>query len=721
LPSELAQSAFVLGGFLYAVTTMEVFASALDADGRPTNWTSLGQRPGFGGSTSVAVHSADGRSGFLYLTGGGATMTGNPGTCWVAKLPGDGTMTAFQETSSLDPGPKYHSSAATSGHLYVAGGSWWSGGSFTGMGSDLPFVSVADIRADGTLTPWRRTAMLPRASSSWRIAALGGRLYALGPVGKGIEVLVADLLEDGSVAGWRRASAQLDQPSSRFGLASESGRLYVVGGTDFAQDTNVVAVGRIGPDGDVTGWDLSTADRFSGARSDAAVAGGNGHLYLIGGNGFFAHPPSGSFTDTQWATIDPATGHLAPPGEARMPRAPGPPLRVRAVAADGGAVVRWDPPADDGGARILTYAIAASRGDVRVEVGRDATSARIGGLENGLAYTFEVTARNAAGEGRGSGQSEIVTPWASATWRPATLMVTQLFARKPFIVGDELFARNYTRYLAAPFGADGLPWGQIGPGWEGGDSSATFPHFEAAAARPTGEATTCVYYVGGFDWTKTVGTTHVDCVQADGFRGKWPDGPKISATLAPTRQDGAAIVVEPFLYMLGGTHRDQGMATDLADVSFARIGGGGSLGPWSAGAALPEPVATPAVVAHGGSLYLVAPPGSPSAILRAAVRPDGSLGGWRPSGAPLPVAVAGARAGVLGDFLYVVSARSPAVLIGRFDSSGGVASWESDTDGSFGDPVLDVVTAPGRLYVRSASGLQMAHVDPGTGRLLRWR
>jgi hypothetical protein len=714
------QAAFVLGQYLYAVTNAEVFAAALDASGRPASWTSLGARPGFA-SSSATVFSSDGRSGFLYLTGGGGGMTGNPGTCWVARLPGNGTLGPFQETSRLEPGPNSHSSTASGGHVYVAGGAWWSGGSFTGTGTDLPFVSVADIRPDGTLAAWRRTAMLPRASSSWRITALGGRLYALAPVGYGSETLIGDLLADGSVAGWRRASAQLDRPYARFGFAAESGRLYVVGGSDFAQDTNAVAVGRIGPDGDVTGWDLSTADRFTGARSEAAVGAGNGNLYLVGGNGFFAHPPSGAFTDTQWATIDPATGHLAPTEEARRPRPPGPALRVRAAAADAGAVVRWDPPIDDGGTPIVAYAIAASQGGVRVEVGGDATSARIGGLENGLAYTFEVTARNAAGEGRGSGQSDLVTPWASATWRPATSMAKQFVARKPFIAGDELFARSYARYLAAPFGADGLPWGQIGPGWEGGNVSATFPRFEAAAARPTGETSACIYYVGGFDAIRTVGTTRVDCVQSDGFAGKWSAPPAISETLTPTRQDGAAIVVEPFLYILGGTHRDQGTSTDLADVSFARFGADGRHGPWSAAAALPEPVATPAVVAHGGSLYVVAPPGSPSAILRATARPDGSLDGWRLSGAPLPAAVAGARAGVLGDFLYVVSPRSPAVLIGRFDPAGGVASWESDADGSFGDPVLDVVTAPGRLYVRSASGLQMAHVEARTGRLLRWR
>jgi len=431
--------------------------------------------------------------------------------------------------------------------------------------------------------------------------------------------------------------------------------------------------------------------------------------------------PPETIAETRWATIDPATGHLAPPAQAAGPQPPGPPRHVHATSADSGASVRWDPPADDGGARVVTYTVAASQGGVQVEVPGNASSARIAGLENGLSYTFEVTARNSAGEGPGSGPSELVTPWSSSTWRPAIFSALQPYARTPFIAGEELFAHNYARYLVAPLGADGLPWGQIGPGWEGGDSFASFAHFEASAARTIGDATTCVYYVGGFDGTKTLGTTHVDCVQPDGFLGRWPVGPKIAESLAPTRLEGAAVVVEPFLYIAGGTQRDLAKASDLADVSFARIAVDGTLGPWRAGTALPEPVARPAIVARRESLYLVAPPGSQSAILRATIRPDGSLDGWRLSGAPLPLAIAGARAGVLGDFLYVVSAGSPAVLIGRFDSSGGIGSWEADPDGSFGDPVLDVVTAPGRLYVRSGSGLQMARVDPGTGRLLRWR
>ena len=61
------------------------------------------------------------------------------------------------------------------------------------------------------------------------------------------------------------------------------------------------------------------------------------------------------------------------------------------------------------------------------------------------------------------------------------------------------------------------------------------------------------------------------------------------------------------------------------------------------------------------------------------------------------------------------------MLVGHFGRDGNVASWEADSPESFADPVLDLLTAPGRLYLRNAKGLQLAHVDPQTGRLLRWR
>src|SRR5207244_9824197 len=103
----------------------------------------------------------------------------------------------------------------------------------------------------------------------------------------------------------------------------------------------------------------------------------------------------GAFYDVQWATIDPATGHLAPLSPGARPAAPSAPLSVAATPGDASATVRWVPPRDAGGALISRYAVSARPIDLtgqlaRVEIEADGnvTSANVTGLQNGTSYTF---------------------------------------------------------------------------------------------------------------------------------------------------------------------------------------------------------------------------------------------------------------------------------------------------------------------------------------------
>jgi hypothetical protein len=80
------------------------------------------------------------------------------------------------------------------------------------------------------------------------------------------------------------------------------------------------------------------------------------------------------------------------------------------TAGDTTVVVRWTPPAHDGGAPITAYLVTAyPSGTVRVEPGT-ATSATVNELPNGVPVAFTVTAVNAAGAGLASAPSIDVTP-----------------------------------------------------------------------------------------------------------------------------------------------------------------------------------------------------------------------------------------------------------------------------------------------------------------------
>ena len=97
---------------------------------------------------------------------------------------------------------------------------------------------------------------------------------------------------------------------------------------------------------------------------------------------------------------------------ASPPAAPAAPV---AIASDGSATVYWSAPTSDGGSPVTGYTITAAAGTTTgpsktVSGLPPATSATIGGLSNNIAYTFSVTATNAAGSGSASPSSNIVTP-----------------------------------------------------------------------------------------------------------------------------------------------------------------------------------------------------------------------------------------------------------------------------------------------------------------------
>jgi hypothetical protein len=112
------------------------------------------------------------------------------------------------------------------------------------------------------------------------------------------------------------------------------------------------------------------------------------------------------------------TGAFSTRSSAVTPRAainaPGAPTIGTATAGNAQATVTWTAPANNGGSAITGYSVRAFSGTTLVSTtpvsGATATSAVIGGLTNGTAYTFDVAAVNSAGTGAFSGATTPVTP-----------------------------------------------------------------------------------------------------------------------------------------------------------------------------------------------------------------------------------------------------------------------------------------------------------------------
>jgi hypothetical protein len=143
----------------------------------------------------------------------------------------------------------------------------------------------------------------------------------------------------------------------------------------------------------------------------------------------------GTGANTVWlmATVVLRSANTAPP------TAPAAPTGVVATPGDQSAAVTWTAPAD-GGSTITSYTvtpyIAGTAQTPTTVTGAPApTTATVGGLTNGTAYTFTVTATNAVGTGPASAQSLPVTPspqtggaWSNLqTWPIVALSNTLLY------------------------------------------------------------------------------------------------------------------------------------------------------------------------------------------------------------------------------------------------------------------------------------------------------
>src|SRR5690606_17129230 len=119
-----------------------------------------------------------------------------------------------------------------------------------------------------------------------------------------------------------------------------------------------------------------------------------------------------AYTFTVTATNVAGTGNASVASPSVTPRTvPGAPTAVSAVRGNEQATVSFTAPVSDGGATIGTYTVTANPG------GQTSTGAAspitVTGLTNGTAYTFTVTATNAAGTGTASTASSAVTPAAT--------------------------------------------------------------------------------------------------------------------------------------------------------------------------------------------------------------------------------------------------------------------------------------------------------------------
>ncbi len=286
---------YVLGGTADDVTRFnDVQFAPINADGSLGAWQSTTSF-----NTGRRSHASVAYNGYLYVLGGAPTGGGVLNDVQYAPINADGSLGAWQYATSFSPGRLAFSSVAYNGYLYVIQGFYYS------AASPLTDVQYAPINADGSLGAWQSTTSFSPARYGNTSVACAGRIYTLGGSGwNGSYYTLGDVKytainANGSLDSWQN-STTLNPSLVAHGLAEHDGHLILTGGLNIPSGVlEDVKYAEVNADGSLGTWQELTS--LSAARHSHASVASNGYLYVMGGN----DSDGNVLNDVQYAKIMP--------------------------------------------------------------------------------------------------------------------------------------------------------------------------------------------------------------------------------------------------------------------------------------------------------------------------------------------------------------------------------------------------------------------------------
>ena len=158
-----------------------------------------------------------------------------------------------------------------------------------------------------------------------------------------------------------------------------------------------------------------------------------------------------------------------------------------------------------------------------------------------------------------------------------------------------------------------------------------------------------IYLLGGYNDNYAISTVYTAPINNDGTLGTWTTGTSLLEPLS----NSSAIVTKNRVYLLGGLTEN---FTTVSTVYTAPINADGTLGTWTTGPSLPGPLSSSSAIITKNRVYLLGGYNGSnwtSTVYTAPINADGTLGTWT-TGLSLPEASADSSAIITKNRVYLL-------------------------------------------------------------------
>jgi N-acetylneuraminic acid mutarotase len=267
---------YVIGGENSGTRFNDVQYAPINSDGSTGTWQNT--TPFNNGRRS---HTSVAYNGYLYVIGGAPNGGGVLNDVQYAPINSDGSLGAWQSTTSFSTGRLVHSSVVYNGYLYVIQGFY--------MHAAYPLIDIqyAPINANGSLGAWQYTDYPDPARWGQASIEYNGYIYSMGGSNWDYgyftlnDVQYSLINSDGSLNYWQ-STTSLNPSIASQELVEYDGYFIMTGGANIPNGMlNDVKFVKINSDGSLGAWQSLTS--FNTARAGHTSVVYNGYLYVIGG------------------------------------------------------------------------------------------------------------------------------------------------------------------------------------------------------------------------------------------------------------------------------------------------------------------------------------------------------------------------------------------------------------------------------------------------------